>query len=106
MPRVPDGFEESGFGFVLVDALASKWGVRETAAGKAVCQVDLEPRQYSECAPPNGPRWALYIESQGRWSKAPAGYTDIQLGDGDALGWRYVRAEDQAAGPPPLPRRV
>src|SRR6266566_914220 len=35
-PRVPDGFEESGFGFVLVDALASKWGVRETAAGKAV----------------------------------------------------------------------
>ena len=35
-PRVPDGFEESGFGFVLVDALASNWGVRETAAGKAV----------------------------------------------------------------------
>ena len=35
-PRIPDGFEESGFGFVLVDALAAKWGVRETAAGKAV----------------------------------------------------------------------
>src|SRR5215471_19013882 len=25
-PRIPDGFEESGFGLVLVDALASKWG--------------------------------------------------------------------------------
>ena len=35
-PRTPAGFDESGFGFVLVDALAGKWGVRETAAGKAV----------------------------------------------------------------------
>ena len=35
-PRIPGGFEESGFGFVLVDALADKWGVRETTAGKAV----------------------------------------------------------------------
>ena len=42
-PRVPDGFEESGFGFVLVDALASKWGVRETAAGKAV-SAELDTR--------------------------------------------------------------
>jgi len=35
-PRIPGGFEESGFGFVLVDALADKWGVRETTTGKAV----------------------------------------------------------------------
>jgi anti-sigma regulatory factor (Ser/Thr protein kinase) len=35
-PRTPGGFDESGFGFVLVDALAGKWGVRETATGKAV----------------------------------------------------------------------
>ena len=35
-PRIPGGFEESGFGFVLVDALAAKWGVRETITGKAV----------------------------------------------------------------------
>ena len=35
-PRTPDDCDESGFGFVLVDALASKWGVRQTAAGKAV----------------------------------------------------------------------
>ena len=35
-PRIPDGFEESGFGFLLVDALAAKWGVRETEGGKAV----------------------------------------------------------------------
>ena len=35
-PRVPGGFEESGFGFMLVDALAATWGVRETKTGKAV----------------------------------------------------------------------
>jgi anti-sigma regulatory factor (Ser/Thr protein kinase) len=35
-PRSPDGFDESGFGFVLVDYLAAKWGVQETATGKAV----------------------------------------------------------------------
>ena len=35
-PRAPAGLEESGFGFVLIEALAGKWGVRETAAGKAV----------------------------------------------------------------------
>jgi anti-sigma regulatory factor (Ser/Thr protein kinase) len=35
-PRVPDRLDESGFGLVLVDALAGNWGVRETATGKAV----------------------------------------------------------------------
>jgi serine/threonine-protein kinase RsbW len=43
-PRIPGRFDESGFGFLLVDALASKWGVRETAAGKAVW-AELEPSQ-------------------------------------------------------------
>jgi serine/threonine-protein kinase RsbW len=43
-PRIPDGFDESGFGFILVDALASTWGVRETDAGKAVwAELDTRP---------------------------------------------------------------
>ena len=46
-PRTPAGFDESGFGFVLVDALAHKWGVRETATGKAVW-ADLDARQGGE----------------------------------------------------------
>jgi anti-sigma regulatory factor (Ser/Thr protein kinase) len=45
LPRIPGGFEESGFGFVLVDALADKWGVRETATGKAVwAELDAAAR--------------------------------------------------------------
>ena len=43
-PRVPDAFDESGFGFVLVDALAGKWGVRETESGKAVW-AELDTRK-------------------------------------------------------------
>lgn len=35
-PSTPAGLDESGFGFVLVDALAGKWGVREIITGKAV----------------------------------------------------------------------
>lgn len=35
-PRAPAGMDESGFGFVLVDALASNWGVDHAAAGKTV----------------------------------------------------------------------
>ena len=46
-PRTPAGFDESGFGLVLVDALAGQWGVRENAAGKAVW-AELDIRQAQE----------------------------------------------------------
>lgn len=36
LPRTPAALDESGFGFVLIEALADKWGVRETATGKGV----------------------------------------------------------------------
>jgi hypothetical protein len=35
-PRRPARLDESGFGFVLIEALARKWGLRDTAAGKAI----------------------------------------------------------------------
>ncbi len=35
-PRTPTGLDESGFGFVLVDTQADKWGVRGTPRGKTV----------------------------------------------------------------------
>ena len=41
-PRTPSAHDESGFGFVLVNALADNWGVRKTAAGKAVwAELDI-----------------------------------------------------------------
>ena len=43
-PRTPDQLDESGFGFVLLDALADKWGVREATIGKAVwAELDTRP---------------------------------------------------------------
>jgi serine/threonine-protein kinase RsbW len=43
-PRTPDRLDESGFGFVLLDALADKWGVREATIGKAVwAELDTRP---------------------------------------------------------------
>ncbi|HTT53642.1 MAG TPA: ATP-binding protein [Streptosporangiaceae bacterium] len=43
-PRIPGSLDESGFGLVLVDALAAKWGVQRTGAGKAVwAELDARP---------------------------------------------------------------
>ena len=46
-PRTPVEFDASGFGLVLVDALAGKWGVRESGTGKAVW-AELDARQADE----------------------------------------------------------
>jgi anti-sigma regulatory factor (Ser/Thr protein kinase) len=46
-PRTQDESGESGFGFLLLDALASRWGIRQTAAGKAVW-AELEPPHTGE----------------------------------------------------------
>lgn len=43
-PRTPDWLDESGFGLMLVDALAAKWGVQRTGEGKAVwAELDARP---------------------------------------------------------------
>ena len=52
-PRIPVGFDGSGFGFVLVDAMASKWGVRGTATGKVVW-AEVDARQAGEPGDPGG----------------------------------------------------
>lgn len=43
-PRTRDWLDESGFGLLLVDALAAKWGVQQTTQGKAVwAELDARP---------------------------------------------------------------
>lgn len=42
--RRPAGLDESGFGLVVVEGLARRWGLRSTAAGKAVwAELDTQP---------------------------------------------------------------
>lgn len=70
--------------------------------GKAVCQIDNEPKQFSECFPKDQPYWALYEQTQGQpWVQAQSGYAQVNLSDGDALGWRYTAATASPAPPPP-----
>jgi anti-sigma regulatory factor (Ser/Thr protein kinase) len=49
-PRVPGTLDQSGFGFVIVDALADRWGVRETGSGKAVW-AELDTQQHGTIVP-------------------------------------------------------
>jgi serine/threonine-protein kinase RsbW len=43
VPRTPGEFDESGLGLVLVDSLASRWGVRETMTGN-IAWAELDVR--------------------------------------------------------------
>lgn len=70
--------------------------------GKAVCQVDNEPAQYTKCFADNGPNWTLFVETGGQWAEAQTGYSQVTLHDKDALGWIYTAAASPP--PPPLPK--
>jgi hypothetical protein len=101
------GFTSSSIdGQTVMDQSGIEYETQSVTSGKVVCQVDLEPRQYSQCFPQNHPYWALFIESGGHWSSAPGGYAEIQLHDTEALGWHYVNSGDPAPLPPPMPRQL
>jgi len=88
-------------GQTLMDQSGVEYQAHPLSTGKAVCQVDNEPAQVSQCFPPQQPYWALFVESSGRWANATGGFTEAKLHDGDALGWHYVAAADPSPAPPP-----
>jgi hypothetical protein len=89
-------------GQTLMDRSGIQYQANTISSGKVVCQVDFEPRQFSQCFPANQPYWALFIESGGKWISAPGGFSDVKLQDREALGWHYVGALDPSPAPPPL----
>lgn len=73
---------------------------QQFGVGTAVCSIDGEPAQYTECFPQHGPWWSLWVSTGGGgWVRADSGYFHITLKPGDAMGWRYASRE----APPPLP---
>lgn len=98
-----------GFSGDLIDGetVMRQSGIEYQAAtissGKAMCQVDSEPVKFDQCFPQNQPYWALFVATSGHWTAAPAGYTQVKLHDGDAMGWHYVPATEASPAPPPLP---
>jgi hypothetical protein len=89
----------------LMDQSGVEYQAQTFSFGKAVCQVDNEPVQYSACFPQNKPYWSLFIETNGTWATATNGYTDAKLHDKEALGWHYVQAADPSPAPPPLAKQ-
>jgi len=74
--------------------------------GDGVCAIDKEPQTFDTCLPQGAPYWALWTETAGgAWQQAQVGFTDLKLGDGDALGWRYTPATDSNPSPPPAPKK-
>jgi len=97
------GFEgDSIDGQTLMDKSGIEYQTQTFSFGKGVCQVDNEPKVYSECFPKNQPYWALFVETNSAWVTAQTGYTGVSLHDKDALGWHYVQASDQNPAAPPL----
>lgn len=88
-------------GKTLMDQSGIEYQAQQFSFGSAVCQVDSEPAQYSQCFPQNKPYWSLFIETSGQWATSQNGYTQVTLHDKDALGWRYVPSTDQSPSPPP-----
>ena len=93
-------------GQTLMDRSGVEYSARSLSSGKVVCQVDNEPKTFSQCFPQNKPYWALFVEVRGVWSNAAGGYADVLLHDGEAMGWHYVPASDPSPAPPPLARPV
>ena len=79
-----------------------EYSTQEVSSGKVVCQVDNEPVQFTKCFADNGPNWTLFVETNGAWTEAQTGYTQVTLHDKDALGWTYTANPSPA--PPPLPK--
>jgi hypothetical protein len=73
-----------------------------TSFGPAVCQIDSEPAQFSECFPKGKPYWALWTAAP-TWAYAQVGFTEVKLHDREAMGWKYVSADDKSPSPPPSP---
>ena len=85
----------------LMDKSGINYQFQKFSFGSAVCQIDNEPAQYSQCLPQGKPYWSLFIETSGQWASAQIGYTQAMLHDKDALGWHYVEANDPSPAPPP-----
>lgn len=88
-------------GETLMEQSGMEYQAQQFSFGSAVCQLDKEPAQYSQCFPQNQPYWALFVETGGTWTPAQNGYTQVTLHDKDALGWHYVQATDPSPAPPP-----
>jgi hypothetical protein len=89
-------------GQTLMDQSKIQFETQTFSFGKAVCQLDNEPAQFTKCTSPTQPYWSLWVETASKWDYAQSAYTDVKLHDKEAMGWRYVQPTDPSPAPPPL----
>jgi hypothetical protein len=90
-------------GQTLMDQSTIEFQTQTFSFGKAACQIDNEPAQYTKCFATSGPNWALFVDAGGTWASAQTGYTAVTLHDKEALGWVYTSATSPS--PPALPKQ-
>ncbi len=87
-------------GASLMDSSKIEYQAQTFSFGKAVCQVDSEPKAFTQCFSQTQPYWSLFVETGGAWAMSQTGYAQVMLHDKDAIGWIYT--QDQSPSPPPL----
>jgi hypothetical protein len=78
-------------------------GIQFQTVGNTVCQIDHEPQQVGDCSTEQA-QWTLWLYSAGAWSTPATSYTQLQLHDHEALGWRYVTSSVPPPSPPIVPQ--
>ena len=89
-------------GLDLMKASGIEYQTQHFSFGDAVCQVDNEPKTFSQCLPQNAPYWAMFVYDGSAWKSPEVGVSDVKLIDKQALGWRYTQP-DASPAPPPAP---
>ena len=89
-------------GQTLMDQSTIQFATQTFSYGKLACQIDNEPKQFTQCTSQGQPYWYLWVETTSKWTSAPTGFTDVKLRDKEALGWHYTQPTDPSPAPPPL----
>jgi len=89
-------------GQTLMDQSKIQFETQTFSFGKAACQIDNEPVQFTKCVGANQPYWSLWVQTAAKWTSAQTGYTDVKLHHKEALGWHFVQSTDPSPAPPPL----
>ena len=72
--------------------------------GTAICQIDYEPSTYPPgCFTSTGSYWVLFVSrAGGAWAVSDLGASNVAVGNGDDIGFRYD-SQSGADPPPPSP---
>jgi hypothetical protein len=72
--------------------------------GAAICQIDYEPSTYPPgCFTSTGSYWVLFVSrAGGAWTVSDLGASNVAVGNGDDIGFRYD-PQNGADPPPPSP---